>query len=35
MHVQQDRQLVKVKQIVHEQEVYLKMECVHVQVNLG
>lgn len=34
MHVQQDRQLVKVKQIVRDQEVCLKMERVHVQVNL-
>jgi hypothetical protein len=34
MHVQQDRQLVKVKQIVRGQEVYLEMERVHVQVNL-
>jgi hypothetical protein len=34
MHVQQDRQLVKVKQIVRDQEVYLEMEHVHVQVNL-
>ena len=35
MHVHQDRQLVKAKQIVREQEVYLEMEPVHVQVNLG
>ena len=35
MHVHQDRQLVKVKQIVREQEVYLEMESVHVRVNLG